>query len=118
AVIDSDFRGWDTQKFARRPRLIDLTRERSPSLNADPLFGDPQQLGAGTRYALTVTAIAPDAELLLVRVDPTAPYMIQNLARTINSVDYRSLAIDLRFQGLRFQRNLLDGRKEDLLQER
>ena len=118
AVLDSDFRGWDTQKLTRRTRLLDLTCERSPRLLADPFFGDPKQLGVGTRYALTVAAVAPEAELLLVRVDPAAPYMIQNAAKAINGAGYHSFAMEQRLLGLRFERGQLDSRKELLLKER
>jgi hypothetical protein len=122
AVLDPDFRGWETQvkekKLPAGTRLIDLTRERNPRMDADPSPGDPQQLGVGTRYALTIAAVAPEAELFLVRVDAGAPYMILNVARAINGEGYRSFGMEQRLAALDLERGILERRKELLLEER
>jgi hypothetical protein len=122
AVLDPDFRGWDAmlaeKKLPKETRLVDLTRERHPRMIADPFVGDPQQLGAGTRYAMTIAAVAPEAEILLVRVDPQAPYMIQNVARTINGEGYHSFGLEQRFLALTLERGTLDHRKDLLLEQR
>jgi hypothetical protein len=122
AVIDSDFRGWDAQlkdnKLPKGTRLLDLTRERHRRMEADPWPGEPQQLGSGTRYALTLAAVAPEVELLLVRIDPRAPYMIQNVARTMNGEGYHSFGMEQRFANLQFERGVLDERRDQLLKER
>jgi Subtilase family len=122
AVLDNDFRGWEAQwkekKLPPHTRLHDLTRERHRRFDADPFPGNPQELGAGTRYALTVAAVAPEVELMLLRVDPAAPYMIQSAARAINGEGYHSLGMEQHLQSLDFERVQLDRRKELLLQER
>jgi hypothetical protein len=122
AVLDPDFRGWEAQvkekKLPPETRLIDITRERNPRMDPDPPPGDPQQFGVGTRYALTIAAVAPEAELFLVRVDPAAPYMIQNVARAINGEGYRSFGMDQRLLALDLERGMLERRKELLLEER
>jgi hypothetical protein len=122
AVIDPDFRGWEAQvkekKLPALTRLVDITRERNRRLEADPFPGDPNQLGVGTRYALTIAAVAPEVELFLVRVDPAAPYMIQNVARAINGEGYRSPGMAQRLIALDLERSALERRKERLLEER
>ena len=122
AVIDPDFRAWDVQrkenKLPKGTRLLDLTRERHPRMEPDQWPGDPQQLGVGTRYAMTLVAVAPEVELLLVRIDPRAPYMIQNVARTINGEGYHSFGMEQRFASFQFERGVLDERRDQLLKER
>ena len=61
----------EEKKLPKNTRLLDLTRERNGRMEADPWSGDPRQTGIGTRYALTLAAVAPEVELLLVRVDPS-----------------------------------------------
>ncbi len=122
AVVDPDFRGWDAmvqeKKLPPGSRLLDLTRRAHRQMDADPWGGDPQQLGLGTPYALTIAEVAPEVELLLVRVDPMSPYMIQNVAKAINGEGYHSLGMEQRLRHLTIERNALDVRKGLLLQER
>jgi hypothetical protein len=120
-VVAGDFRGWDALvKAGQLPgdtRLVDFTRERSPQLEADP-FPPAAGPGAGTRCALTVLRAAPEVQLVLVRIDPAAPYMLQEAARAINGDAYRTVALEQRQDQLREERRLLDLRQEALLEER
>jgi hypothetical protein len=81
AVIDSDFRSWqealDAGKLPKGTFLIDLTRERNAGLVPDPTPGDPDQLGHGTQCAIAAALAAPDATIILVRIDPAAPLMLK-----------------------------------------
>jgi hypothetical protein len=122
AVVDSDFRGWDALvKSGQLPddtRLVDFTRERNPDLQPDPFASVAGALGSGTRCALTVLRAAPEVQLVLVRIDPAAPYMLQEVARAINGDPYRTVALEQRQEQLREERRLLDLRQEALLEER
>lgn len=85
AIIDTDFRRWDEMvqagKLPKKTRLLDLTAERYFDLFPAPPDGDPKQLGHGTQCALAAALAAPDAELVLLRIDATAPYQIDELLR-------------------------------------
>ena len=65
-------------------RMIDLTRERNDDLEPDAEPGDGKPLGHGVHMALAVLRAAPEVELTLVRIDPAAPYMLQQVARAMN----------------------------------
>ncbi|HZU36654.1 MAG TPA: hypothetical protein VFA18_12125, partial [Gemmataceae bacterium] len=93
-------------------------RERNHNLEPDPFAGDPQQLGTGTRQALTALQAAPEADLVLLRVDAAAPYMVEGIARAINGELYRSLNLDHRVEEIEAERVVLQQRQEELLKER
>ena len=85
AIIDGDFRGW--REFVGKglpatTHLLDLTAERNADLLPDaPLAGGG--VGLGTHMALAAALAAPEADMLLIRVDPAAPYDLMTLARAI-----------------------------------
>src|SRR5262249_39645436 len=111
AVVDSDFRGWEAALGKSLPattRMIDLTRSRNADLLPDAFEGDPTQLGPGTLSAAAVHRAAPEAELTLVRVDGSAPYLVQAAADAINGGGDASLfALDDRVDELsRYDRQL------------
>ena len=87
AVIDGDFSGWRGLIGKQLPadtRLIDFTRERNEDLEPDAEPADGKRLGHGVHMALAVLRAAPEVELTLVRIDPAAPYMLQQVARAMN----------------------------------
>ncbi len=122
AVVDSDFRGWEQavadHKLPEKTRLVDLTRERNRNLEPDPYPQDDVAIGFGTRNAMNTARAVPEAELVLVRIDPAAPYMLQNLAKAINCDGYRSIALDQRQRELQIDQRLLQNKLETLLRER
>jgi hypothetical protein len=79
---------------------------------------NPNALGQGARCALAVAQAAPAAELVLVRVDPAAPHMIQEVARAINGESVESEALDQRSADLSEESHALERRRETLLAER
>ncbi|HMC66477.1 MAG TPA: hypothetical protein VKI65_16195, partial [Gemmataceae bacterium] len=120
-VVDSDFRGYAGligKKLPKQIRLVDFTAERSPDLQPHPFSGDPKRLGRGTQCALAVAATAPEAESVLIRVDPAAPYQWLAIARYIQGEAVRSDSLDARLQQLADERERLRRRSEDLLEER
>src|SRR5205823_895604 len=89
AVIDSDFRGWEP--LVRREgglptgtQLLDLTAEQSPDLVPVRSPDDGKTLGHGTQVALAAAVAAPEADLLLIRVNPDTPYQVLSIARAVN----------------------------------
>ena len=121
AVIDSDFSGWRALVGKQLPedtRLIDLTRSRNDDVEPDPDPGDGKTLGHGTHMALAVVRAAPEVELVLIRIDPAAPYMLQQAARAINGEDANSENLRNRLAKFDADRFVLDQQLPELLEER
>ncbi len=117
AVIDGDFRGFEelVKKglLPANARAIDLTAGRNRDLRPDPFPGDPQEISHGSRCALALaTAMAGSGvDFVLVRVDPAAPYQLQEVARYLHGERPRSDVLDLR-------QAELDGDRRELRQAR
>jgi hypothetical protein len=122
AVIDGDFQGWQNKvkegRLPARTRLVDLTAERNQDIAPDPFEGDPAALGHGTRCALAAMQAAPEAELVLVRVDPAAPYQLQEAARYINGETFFAPSLEQRASELAATRESLNLRRQQVLNER
>lgn len=105
ALIDADFRGLDQLKSAKEGliRTLDLTRERDSLLQADPFRGPVNEMGRGTLMAKQLLATQPGVKLVLVRIDPSVPAMIQRVAKAIQGEDV--LADELMSQRLNEIRN-------------
>ncbi len=121
AVIDADFSGWRGLVGKQLPgdaRMVDLTRERNDDAQPDPEPGNGKTLGHGVHMALAVLRAAPEAEIVLVRIDPAAPYMLQEVARAMNGESLASESMDnrrTRFDAVGFQ---LDQEAKVLVEER
>lgn len=121
AVVDADFRGWSEavgKGLPTRTRLVDLTCERNRDLQPDPFGPESAEPGTGTKAALALARLAPEAELTLVRVDPAAPYMLQAVAQAIAGEGYRSLSLDQRIVEMENTRAILSQRGTALADER
>jgi hypothetical protein len=121
AVIDGDFTGWRGLVGKQLPadaRMIDLTRERNDDLQPDAYPGDGKGLGHGVHMALAVLRAAPEVELTLVRIDPAAPYMLQQVARAMNGQSASSESLRNRLANLDDRRFRLDQETAPLLAER
>lgn len=124
AIVDDDFRGY--RRFTKGPsprlpagtRYVDLTAERNATVLPDDNAGEPEAVGHGTECALAVAQAAPDAELTLIRIDPVAPHQLEEVARTIAGEGFRSESYHHRVAQLAAEREQLDGRQRQLVQER
>ena len=100
AVIAGDFRGWEALVKAKQlpatTRVLDLTRQRVPEIEPEPYGDDKKELGHGTECARALALAAPQADLLLIRVDPAAPHMLLAIARHINGENYFSQLLEQR----------------------
>jgi hypothetical protein len=120
-VIDGDFRGYEKLKGKGLPantRYVDFTAERNPEILPDPFAGDPQGIGQGTQFAQAFALAAPEAELTLIRVDPTCLYQVVAAARLIRGEPIRSDTLMQRDDELNFENARLRSRREDLRLER
>jgi hypothetical protein len=120
AVVDSDFRGWQTLVGKGLPadtRLVDWTAERNVDFLPDP-FPAGDGLGSGTRRAMTIARLAPEISLTLIRIDPASPYMLESAAGAINGDVVSSLNLDARLADLNHELDELDKRRGQLEEER
>jgi hypothetical protein len=120
-IIDRDFRGWETlvQKklLPAKTRLVDLTTELDPEAYPAPNSGDPDQIGHGTLCAQAAALAAPDAEVVLIRVDTLDPHHLVDVARYCQGGRY-SNTVELRAGEMLAQAAELSARREELLKER
>jgi hypothetical protein len=120
AVVDSDFRGWETlvgKGLPRDTRIVDFTAERNTDLLPDP-FPAGDGPSSGTRLALAITRLVPESNLTLIRIDPASPYMLEAAARAINGDTVPSINLDNRLAEIQHDRDALDRRREQLDEER
>ncbi len=85
-LIGSDFTGADKligTELPKRTTIVDLTAE----LTADmlPMPPDPARQGTGTAAARALAAVAPDAELVLVRIDPGCFFHLYEVVKLTRS---------------------------------
>lgn len=121
AIVDGDFRGWQGlvgKKLPAKTAYVDVTAERSRNLQPDPTPGDPNALGVGTQVALAAALAAPDAEFTLVRIDPAAPYQLEEVARHVSGGPFLPVSLDLRYRELDTDRADLEDRQARLTAER
>jgi hypothetical protein len=126
ALVAADFTGWESLRGRTEgkialpdPILFDMTRERNRNLQPDPFPpAGKGEVGPGTVEARALLRAAPEADLTLVRIDPSAPYMLELLARSICGQPYRSFTLDQRNDEIRTEADALDVRKADLIEER
>jgi hypothetical protein len=122
AVIAGDFRGWETlvknKKLPAATRVLDLTRARNSTIEPEPYPDDGRPLGYGAECAAALALAAPDADLLLIRVDAAAPYQVLAVARQINGERIRYETMDQRHDELDAAHEELQDRFKKLLLER
>ncbi len=121
AVIGGDFRGYEAlvgKQLPKDTRLLDLTAERNSQLLPEAYPKDEETRGAGTESALVVALAAPEASLLLIRVDPAAPYQLMNIMRAINGETPRSESLEARREDLETFRQITASKWDMLLKER
>lgn len=86
AIIDTDFRGADrivNYDKSQSVTLVDLTASRNSDLQPDP-YAEGDAIGGGTKSALAARLAAPECNLVLIRVDRAAAYMIGDVARYLH----------------------------------
>ncbi len=112
ALIADDFAGWEELPGSKQ--LVDLTVIRGRLLDPDPFPSAGKGQGPGTRYARDIREAAPDADLILIRIDPAAPYMLQIAARAINGEVPRSALLTQRIRDLDYDREALGKRADEV----
>jgi hypothetical protein len=101
AIIGTDFPGLNDligKQLPQTTRFIDMTAALTPTV--EPIPSAPDAPVTGIETALAVHAAAPDAELTLIRIDPSALYQLMTVARHVAgergaSIAMQSLGIEL-----------------------
>jgi len=121
AIVDRDFRRWEelvkNKQLPANTRLVDLTTERDFEAYPERYAGPADQVGHGTLCAQAAAVAAPDAELVLVRVDVQDPYQLADVARYVKGGRY-SNTIERRNGELIARAAQLQARRTELLRER
>jgi hypothetical protein len=121
-VIAGDFRGWEalvkSKQLPAATRLLDLTIQRNSSIDPEPYPDDGQLVGHGAQCAQAVALAAPQADLLLIRVDPAAPHQLLAIARDINGEPLRNETMVQRRDDLEAAGEQLQFRWKQVLTER
>lgn len=123
AVIGSDFAGWRAHAGKELPKsttFIDLTATRNFTLEPDaaPEAAETGGPASGTRAALAVRYAAPEADVVLIRVDPAAAYMLTDVARYVHGETFRTEGMIGRNRELRADNDRLRILRAQITEER
>ncbi|MGE3805418.1 MAG: hypothetical protein AB7K24_12155 [Gemmataceae bacterium] len=121
AVVDADFRGWETlqnKKNTRDLQLVDLTAMRNRDVQGDPYPGDAEVTGHGTELARAVILAAPQASVVLVRIGADSPYQLLEVARYINGEEFFSESFAQRRSQLAQERLTIEKKQDEITRER
>ncbi len=113
AIIDAEFAGLSNE-LSKSP-LIDLTAARNYTLLPDSL---PPGAGRGGQLAAAARLAAPDAELMLIRVDPAAMYQLLTVARFMHGDAFRPESLVSRNRELLAENDTLRVDRSKLTAER
>jgi hypothetical protein len=121
AIVDSDFRGWRAllgKGLPARTAFVDLTQETNRGLQPGPFPGEASAIGHGTAVAEAAARAAPAAEFTLIRIDPAAPYQLEQAARAISGESFMTEGLRQRDRELQADREALDERSRQVFMER
>jgi hypothetical protein len=116
AIIDTDFAGIG-KALPKTGPVIDLTAVRNYTLLPDPM-PEGAEPGRGARLASAVRLAAPDAELVLIRVDPAAMYQLLIAARYMHGDGTRPESLVVRNRELLDDNNFLRVERTKVTEER
>src|SRR5262249_18703104 len=115
----NDFRGYEALikagKLPPRTTLIDLTTERNRQIYPDPTPGEGT--GYGALCAAAAALAAPQADIILVRVDGFAPQQMDEIIRRIQG-EVMLPYLQVRKDELDRDKGLLRRQRQEILDER
>lgn len=115
-VLATDFAGAEKLLGTRLPKAVeylDLTAELSPTV--EPLPPGPGV--SGTETAAAVHAAAPNADLVLVRLDPVAIHQLLTVTKTVLGNVGASVAVQTRGEELSAEAEALSVRRDLVVEE-
>ncbi len=123
AVIDTDFRGWeklrDAGKLSKKTTFVDLvaTDNELSSITDKIRLPRDTPIGHGTQCALAAQLAAPEAEIVLMRIEAADPYQMVEAVEFFRG-QYLSEALKRRGDLLSVLRRNLRAQREELLRQR
>jgi hypothetical protein len=117
-VIGSDFTGADKligTALPKKTRILDLTTELNQDILPSPI--DPNRAGNGLAAARAVALASPDAELVLVRIDPGAIFQLFGIVRLARGESTYTDAMRSRLIDISSKTTELNRRKEAAVNE-
>jgi len=121
-IIDRDFRGWDKliekKLLPAKTRLVDLTTEANPKIEPNGYPQDGVEYGHGTLCARATAIAAPDAEIVLIRIDTVDPAHLAEIVRYVSQAGRFSATLDKRDGEVLARTGELRNRRAELLEER
>jgi hypothetical protein len=117
-LVGSDFSGAEKligNGLPRGTRILDMTVALNPDVLPAP--ADPNRAGNGVAAARALAVAAPDAELVLVRVDPGAIFQLFTILRVVDGDLAYSEAFRSRLADIATRTADITRRKEAAIQE-
>jgi hypothetical protein len=117
-LIASDFSGADKligNGLPKSTRLLDMTIALNPDVV--PMPADPNRAGNGLAAARALALAAPDAELVLVRIDPAAIFQLFTVMRVVDGDLTYSEAFRSRLADIATRTTDISRRKEAAIEE-
>jgi hypothetical protein len=117
-LIGSDFTGAERligNGLPKNTRVIDMTSELNDEVV--PTLADANRVGNGLAAARAFAAAAPDAELILVRIDPGAIFQLFTILNVANGDETYSEAMRSRLSDITLKTADLTRRKEAAINE-
>ena len=117
-LIGSDFTGAEKligNGLPKSTRILDMTIALNPDVVPSP--ADPNRVGNGLAAARALALAAPDAELVLVRIDPGAIYQLFTILRVVDGDLAYSEAFRSRLANIATRTNEITRRKEAAIAE-
>jgi hypothetical protein len=115
-LIGSDFTGAEKligTALPKRTKIVDLTTELSQEIL--PAKPDPLRIGAGLPAARALAAVAPDCDLVLVRIDPGSFFHLTTVVQLLRSEVQYTDALQLRLNEIAIQSEVLEREKRDAI---
>jgi hypothetical protein len=112
-LIGTDFTGVEKDigtQLPKRTKIVDLTTELAPELL--PAKGEPARLGTGLVAARALAAVAPEAELILVRIDSGSYFHLYTIVRLARGELEYTDALQVRMAELATRSGQLDRDKK------
>ena len=120
AIVGTEFLGWEKAfgEIQTHAELVDLTRTRDFAMEEMPYSKNQENIGFHTKKALEISMIYPGTKIVLVRIDPAIPTMLDEVAGFANRDLKASYALLSRYSETDVSKRFLQGLNQYLLSER
>ena len=120
AIVGTEFLGWEKAfgEIQTHAELVDLTRTRDFAMEEMPYSKSQENIGFHTKKALEIAKIYPGTKIVLVRIDPAIPTMLDEVAGFANRDLKASYALLSRYSETDVSKRFLQGLNQYLQSER